>query len=274
MEVVDLRIPGSIRFLLVSFLNVISTCIVISISTPLFIIIVIPMTFVYISMLKYFISSSRQLQRLASITRSPLYAHFGETIQGASIIRAFEKAEKFFLNFCEKLDEHIMCKYHSLQSNRWLSVRLELIGNFIILSAGVLAILGKSWGTTSTGVLGMSVSYSLNITIMLNFLIRQISEVETNVVAVERIKEYSVTPTEASWISDESKRPPKEWPSKGKIKFEEYGTRYREELELALEDVTAEIKEQEKVGIAGRTGAGKRFSFVCLTVFNFIVLVL
>ncbi|KAE9550784.1 hypothetical protein FO519_005999 [Halicephalobus sp. NKZ332] len=210
--------------------------------------------------------SFRQLQRLASITRSPLYAHFGETIQGVSTIRAFGKSEKFFTDFCEKVDEHIVCKYHSLQSNRWLSVRLELIGNFIILSAATLAVLGKGWGTTTAGVLGMSVSYSLNVTFMLNFLIRQISEIETNVVAVERIKEYSAIGTEASWESNDSKKPPKDWPSKGVIKFEGYCTRYREELELALDDLSAEIKEKEKVGIAGRTGAGKRSKFMNSTV--------
>uniref|UniRef100_A0A914YZU5 Uncharacterized protein n=1 Tax=Panagrolaimus superbus TaxID=310955 RepID=A0A914YZU5_9BILA len=94
---------------------------------------------------------------------------------------------------------------------------------------------------------------------MLNFVIRQISEVETNIVAVERIKEYSNNPTEAEWESTNSARkPPKSWPSEGKIEFIGYGARYRNGLDLALKDLTAMIKSKEKVGIAGRTGAGKR----------------
>uniref|UniRef100_A0A914ZBK8 ABC transmembrane type-1 domain-containing protein n=1 Tax=Panagrolaimus superbus TaxID=310955 RepID=A0A914ZBK8_9BILA len=259
LEVIDLKLPGAFRFLATSFLSVAQTLFVISFSTPLFIIVVIPIAIFYVAILRYFISTSRQLQRLSSITRSPLYAHFGETIQGASVIRSFGASERFFKEFCDKVNEHIMCKYHSLVSNRWLSTRLELLGNFIILAAATLAVLAKNWGSMTPGVLGLSISYSLNVTFMLNFVIRQISEVETNIVAVERIKEYSNNPTEAEWESiNPARKPPKSWPSEGKIEFIGYGARYRNGLDLALKDLTAMIKSKEKVGIAGRTGAGKR----------------
>uniref|UniRef100_A0A7E4VNW5 ABC-type glutathione-S-conjugate transporter n=1 Tax=Panagrellus redivivus TaxID=6233 RepID=A0A7E4VNW5_PANRE len=269
MELVDLKLTGSFRFLIIAFFNVIQTLFIISMSTPLFIVIAVPMAAFYIFILRYFISSSRQLQRLSSITRSPLYAQFGETIQGAAVIRAFRASQRFFDNFCNTVDENLMCKYHSLISARWLGIRLELIGNVIILSAALLAVLSKSWGGMTAGVLGLSVSYSFNITMMLNFLIRQISEVETNIVAVERIKEYALTPTEASWESaNEADKPPKNWPTEGKITFENYSTRYRPGLSLALRNLHADIQAKEKVGIAGRTGAGK--SSLTLALFRIV----
>jgi ABC-type bacteriocin/lantibiotic exporter with double-glycine peptidase domain len=101
---------------------------------------------------------------LASVTRSPLYSIFSETVQGVSSIRAYAATSQFYDNFCEKLDLHIKCKYHSLVSGRWLSMRLEILGNIVILAAALLGVLAKEYGLVTAGVIGMSVSYSLNVT--------------------------------------------------------------------------------------------------------------
>uniref|UniRef100_A0A1I7XC86 ABC transporter domain-containing protein n=1 Tax=Heterorhabditis bacteriophora TaxID=37862 RepID=A0A1I7XC86_HETBA len=122
-------------------------------------------------------------------------------------------------------------------------------------STALLAVISKNWGSMTAGVIGLSVSYSLNITFMLNMFVRQVSEVETNVVAVERIKEYMHTPTEAPWRINGSL--PTGWPSKGRISLRDYSTRYRPGLDLVLKGLTINIASGEKVGIVGRTGAGK-----------------
>ncbi|EYC10165.1 hypothetical protein Y032_0057g2801 [Ancylostoma ceylanicum] len=266
MEIVDLRLSSNFRFLAVAFMNVLQTCIIISISTPLFILVIIPIFVIYLLILRYFIPCSRQLQRLASLTRSPIYSHFGESVQGSTTIRAFGWTEMFKRQNKEKLETHVRCSYFSLISNRWLSVRLELLGSTVILATSLLAVMSRDWGTITAGAIGLSVSYSLNITFMLNLFVRQVSEVETNVVAVERIKEYTETAVEAPWRRQRS--PPAGWPSKGEVDISDYSTRYRPGLDLVLKGLSVHIAAGEKVGVVGRTGAGK--SSLTLALFRII----
>lgn len=144
-------------------------------------------------------------------------------------------------------------------------MRLETVGNLIIFFAGLFAVLGRD--TLDSGTVGLSVSYALSITQTLNWLVRMTSDVETNIVAVERLKEYSETPQEAEWDIPERKPDPK-WPQQGMITFDHYQTRYREGLDLVLRDVTCKIDPGEKVGIVGRTGAGK--SSLTLALFRLV----
>lgn len=122
------------------------------------------------------------------------------------------------------VDDNQKANFPSVVSNRWLAVRLETVGNLIIFCASLLAVLGR--GNLTPGLVGLSVSYALSVTQTLNWLVRMTSEVETNIVAVERLKEYSESNTEAEWGKDDTK-PKDNWPSVGKIEVENYSTRYR-----------------------------------------------
>uniref|UniRef100_A0A183C536 Multidrug resistance-associated protein lethal(2)03659 n=1 Tax=Globodera pallida TaxID=36090 RepID=A0A183C536_GLOPA len=252
IETIDVLLPYNLQFFAQCVLQVISTLIIIMISTPIFGIVVVPLVIAYVHVLKYYISTSRQLKRLESITRSPIYSHLSESIHGASTIRAYNQTERFSRISQQKIDAHVQCRYLSCVANRWLSVRLEFIGNCIVLFAALFAAITR--GSTSAGILGLSVSYSLNITFALNFAVRQISKLETSIVSVERVKEYADVPTEAKWKVP-GREPPAGWPNRGEIQFEHYSTRYRPELDLVLWDIQATIRPAERVGIVGRTGA-------------------
>ena len=117
------------------------------------------------------------------------------------------------------------------------------------------------------GKVGLSLSYALNVTGAMNLLVRMTSEIETNMVSVERISEYQNTPQEAPFDIPEQD-PPKEWPQYGVVKFENYQTRYREGLDLVLRGIDFEIMSGEKIGIVGRTGAGK--SSLTLSLFRIV----
>lgn len=119
--------------------------------------------------------------------------------------------------------------------------------------------------TLSPSVVGLSVSYSLQITAILNFLVRMTAEVETNIVAIERIEQYTNLSQEAPWKLNEIE---KSWPQHGEIEFSNYQLRYREGLDLVLKGISFSIKECEKVGIVGRTGAGK--SSLTLALFRIV----
>lgn len=143
---------------------------------------------------------------------------------------------------------------------RWLAIRLELVGNLIVFCSALLLVIYKNSLTGDT--VGFVLSNALNITQTLNWLVRMTSEVETNIVAVERINEYINVDNEAPWVTD--KKPPADWPKKGEIQFNNYQVRYRPELDLVLKGITCNIKSTEKVGVVGRTGAGKSSLTNCL----------
>lgn len=149
-----------------------------------------------------------------------------------------------------RVDYNQVCNYPSLISNRWLAVRLEMVGNLIILFAALFAVLKRK--DLSPGLVGLSVSYALQVTQTLNWLVRMTSDVETNIVAVERIKEYGETKQEAAW--ENNTQLPREWPEKGQVEFQNFEVRYREGLDLVLKGITFTVQGGEKVGIVGRTG--------------------
>lgn len=197
-------------------------------------------------------ATSRQLKRIESITRSPIYSHFTESINGQSTIRAYGAQDRFIYDSEQRVDFNQQCSYPAIISNRWLAVRLELIGGLVIFFAALFAVLGRD--TVPSELVGLSITYALQITSVLSWLVRFTAEVETNIVANERIEEYSVEKTEAPWVT----RPvDPEWPSIGRVEFKDFEVRYREGLELVLKGVNVVIEGGERVGIVGRTGAGK-----------------
>lgn len=243
------------------------TMIVIAVSTPAFLILVIPLGYVYLSYQKYYLRTSRELKRLDSVTRSPIYAHFQESLGGISTIRAYKQEHRFAQENEWRMDANLRAYFPSISANRWLAVRLEFIGSVIILASAVLSIISVSTTGISAGMVGLAMAYALQITQSLNWIVRQTVEVETNIVSVERVLEYASLPSEAPDVIFKN-RPSVGWPAQGAVSFKNYSTRYREGLDLVLRNVNLDIKPHEKVGVVGRTGAGK--SSLTLALFRII----
>ncbi|POR32149.1 Metal resistance protein YCF1 [Tolypocladium paradoxum] len=244
------------------------TLVVISVSTPPFIALIIPLSLAYYWIQRYYLRTSRELKRLDSVSRSPIYAHFQESLGGVTTIRAYRQQQRFELENEWRVDANLRAYFPSISANRWLAVRLEFIGAVVILAAAGFAIIsvGNHRGP-SPGLVGLAMSYGLQITTSLNWIVRQTVEVETNIVSVERVLEYARLPSEAPEIIA-GKRPPVAWPAKGEVDFRNYSTRYREGLDLVLKNINLDIKSHEKIGVVGRTGAGK--SSLTLALFRLI----
>nr|XP_038041965.1 multidrug resistance-associated protein 1 isoform X1 [Anas platyrhynchos] len=251
--IVDVRFHYYLRTWLNCTLDVIGTILVITFASPLFIVAVIPLGYLYFTIQRYYIASSRQIRRLAGASHSPVISHFSATVLGRSTIRAFGHQESFIRKNYDVVYENLVYFYNNVISNRWLSVRLEFLGNLMVFFAALFVVLAGN--TVSSSTVGLSISYALNIIQSLNFWVRKACEIETNAVSIERVCEYANMDKEEPWIT--SKRPPVGWPDRGIIQFVNYKAQYRKDLDLALDDISFQTRSNEKIGIVGRTGAGK-----------------
>uniref|UniRef100_A0A8C4EG28 Multidrug resistance-associated protein 1 n=1 Tax=Dicentrarchus labrax TaxID=13489 RepID=A0A8C4EG28_DICLA len=254
MDTIDSVIPSIIKMFMGSMFNVMGACVIILIATPLVAIIIPFLGLIYFFVQRFYVASSRQLKRLESVSRSPIYTHFNETLLGTSVIRAFGEQERFIRESDQRVDHNQKAYYPSIVANRWLAVRLEFVGNFIVSFAALFAVIARE--SLSPGIMGLAISYALQLTASLTWLVRMSSDVETNIVAVERVKEYSDTEKEAEWKQESSSLPPG-WPTKGCIDIRGFSLRYRHDLDPAIHNINININGGEKVGIVGRTGAGK-----------------
>lgn len=241
---------------------------VISVTVPAFVALIIPLAAMYVWIQRYYLRTSRELKRLDSVSRSPIYAHFQESLGGISTIRAYRQTNRFELENEWRVDSNLRAYFPSVSANRWLAVRLEFIGAVVILAAAGFSVISvANHSGLSASLVGLAMSYALQITTSLNWIVRQSVEVETNIVSVERVLEYAELPSEAPEII-KGHRPPISWPANGEVEFKSYSARYRAGLDLVLKNVNLDIKSHEKIGVVGRTGAGK--SSLTLALFRII----
>ena len=234
--------------------SMISIVVLISVITPGFLIAGFFITIIYFAIGQFYLRSSRDLKRLESVQRSPLYQQFGETLSGIVTIRAYGDERRFIRINQTRVDTHNRPFIYLWAANRWLALRVDFAGALVAFFAGVFVIL--SIGTIDAGSAGLSLTYAVMFTENVLWLVRLYSMNEQNMNSVERVKQYIEVEQEAKAIIDEA-RPAGNWPSQGAIQFINYTTRYRLDLEPVLKDLTFSVQPGERVGIVGRTGAGK-----------------
>ena len=234
--------------------SVITIIILISVITPGFLIAGVFITAVYFAIGAFYLRSSVDLKRLESVQKSPLYQQFGETLSGVTTIRAYGHEQRFIKDNLNRVDTHNRPFIYLWAANRWLAFRVDVTGALVSFFAGVFIILRIK--TIDAGAAGLSMTYAVMFSENILWLVRLYSVNEQNMNAVERLKEYMDVEQEAAAIKPEA-RPPGNWPSHGAIEFINYSTRYRPDLDPVLKNVSFKVQPGERVGIVGRTGAGK-----------------
>ncbi|XP_057458600.1 ABC transporter C family member 12-like isoform X2 [Lotus japonicus] len=220
---------------------------------------IMPLLTIFYAAYIYYQSTAREVKRLDSITRSPVYAHFGESLNGLSSIRAYKAYDRMAQINGKFMDNNIRFTLVNISSNRWLTIRLESLGGLMIWLIATFAVLQNGRAENKAMIassMGLLLSYTLNITNLLSGALRQASRAENSLNAVERVDTYINLESEAPGIVEEN-RPPPGWPTTGSIEFENVVLTYRPELPPVLHGVSFTVCPTEKIGVVGRTGAGK-----------------
>ncbi|KAF1915468.1 ATP-dependent bile acid permease-like protein [Ampelomyces quisqualis] len=236
------------------FASIVTIVILISVITPAFLIAASLISVLYFLIGRFYINSSRDLKRLESVHRSPLYQQFGETLSGMTTIRAYGDERRFIRENLVKINTQHRPFIYVWATNRWLAFRVDVVGALVAFFAGAFVIL--SVGRIDAGAAGLALTYAVTFTENVLWFVRLYSANEQNMNSVERVKEYLDVEQEAPAVIPENK-PPSNWPSKGSVEFVGYTTRYRPDFDTVLKGVTFKILPGEKVGVVGRTGAGK-----------------
>ncbi|KAF9373724.1 hypothetical protein CPC16_001710 [Podila verticillata] len=262
---IDMTLPLTLLngiFIIFMMMAMFGLCIA---ASPYFAIMIPPLSYVYYRMGGFYLVSSRELKRLDSSARSPLYAHYAETLAGLVTIRAFHDSDRFAVEATKMLDHSQQTGYLANAATRWLQVVLEMISVIILTVVSILAIAQRS--SPTSGIFAIVLSQIGGLTGTMNRFLNTICLLETSIVSVERIKEYSELKSEARDVIPDSKTDDA-WPQQGKIQFSNYSTRYRDGLDLVLKDLDFTVSAGERVGIVGRTGAGK--SSITLALFRIV----
>lgn len=254
VESVDQEVAPVAIGMLHSLASVIMIVILISVITPGFLIAGVFITIVYTALGAIYLNSSRDLKRLESVQRSPLYQQFGETLNGIVTIRAYGDGPRFIVDNHRRINAYNRPHIYLWASNRWLALRVDWTGALVSFFSATFVLI--SVGKIDAGAAGLSLTYAVTFTENVLWLVRLYSEVQQNMNSVERVREYLEVDQEAAAVIPES-RPEAGWPSQGTVEFKGYTTRYRPDLDAVLKDVSFSVQPGEKVGIVGRTGAGK-----------------
>uniref|UniRef100_A0A7G3AAP6 ABC-type xenobiotic transporter n=1 Tax=Lutzomyia longipalpis TaxID=7200 RepID=A0A7G3AAP6_LUTLO len=251
---IDDTLPFIFNILLAQIFGLVGAIIITLIALPWLILLVAPLCPIYINLQSRYRHASRDIKRLSSNALSPLYAHFTETLQGMTTIRAMRASGRFRRDFLVKVEESTRAQLTACAAQQWLALRLQFLGAALVGGAGILAALTSAHETNPSFV-GLAISYALTITSLLGGVLNALAETEQELIAVERVSQYCELEGEVN--ANGSIDPPFGWPCQGVVCFDNAVMKYRDHLPPALKRVSFETSSFETVGIVGRTGAGK-----------------
>ncbi|OQR90718.1 canalicular multispecific organic anion transporter [Thraustotheca clavata] len=260
LDIADSLLPNLILDLLETLFVVGGSLVVCAFSSFYIALTYLPIIAVFYFAGEYFKKSSRELKRLEGISRSPVFSSFAETLDGIRTIRAYQMQSNFIKLNRKAVDANAKVLFAIVGASRWLSLRMDVIS--IAMIAIITTILLQIKGISPT-VAGLTLVYSLALISNVQWMIRLFDLTESAMTAVERLLHFKTIPAEAP-NSLNTDPPPTSWPKTGSVVFDNLQLRYRPDLPLVLGGIDLSIAGGEKVGICGRTGAGKSSLMVAL----------
>ncbi|XP_042495750.1 ABC transporter C family member 3-like [Macadamia integrifolia] len=249
----DTFIPRQIEELLISVIAFLGTAIVMSLVAWKMLIVFIPMIVTCIWYQKYYTPAARELSRLFGVCQAPIIQHFVESSLGSTTIRCFDQEERFMDTNLKLVDEYSRPKFHFSGAMEWLCFRMDLLAS-ITYAFSLIFLISIPEGVFAPGVMGLAVTYGLSFN--MHGVVWDLNRLETKIISVERILQYSCIPSEPPLLVIEN-RPSHDWPSQGKVDIVDLQVRYASHLPPVLRDLTCSFPGGMKIGIVGRTGSGK-----------------
>ena len=266
VDIMDNNLTDAMRMYFFTLAMITSVFILIIVYFHYFAIALGPLFLMFLFSASYYRASAREIKRHEAVLRSGVFARFSEAVSGTSSIRAYGLQDHFTVGLKREVDQMNSAYYLTFSNQRWLSVRLDAIGNLLVFTTGILVVTSRF--NVSPSIAGLVLSYILSIVQMIQFTVRQLAEVENAMVSTERLHYYGTELDEEPPLH--LKGVPDSWPEKGEIVFNEVQMRYREGLPLVLQGLNMTVAGGERIGIVGRTGAGK--SSIMSTLFRLVEL--
>uniref|UniRef100_A0A8C0UAT8 ATP binding cassette subfamily C member 10 n=1 Tax=Cyanistes caeruleus TaxID=156563 RepID=A0A8C0UAT8_CYACU len=259
---VDDSLPFILNIFLANIYGLLGMLVIMTYGLPWIGLVLLPLAVVYFFIQRYYRFTSRELKRLHSVTLSPIYTHFSETLSGLSTIRAMRATKRFELENQLRLEQNQRCLFASNTVMDWLDIRLQMIGVAVVTATAGIAIIQHQKQLGNPGLVGLALSYALSVTNLLSGLISSFTHTEIMMVSVERTEEYTTDiPVEPQ---EKLVQVSADWPSEGLVEFQQVVLAYRAGLPNALDGVSFTVYPGEKLGIVGRTGSGKSTLFLAL----------
>lgn len=264
VDVMDNNLTDAIRMFFFTMAMITSVFILIIAYFHWFAVALVPLYTLFVLAASYYRSSAREVKRFESVLRSDVFAKFGEGLSGVASIRAYGLQDRFIKDLRKSIDDMNGAYYLTFGNQRWLSIRVDAIGNLLVFTVAILVVTSRFSIDPSIG--GLVLSYILSIVGLIQFSVRQLAEVENAMNAVERLHHYGTEIEEEA--PSHTVEVAKSWPQSGEIIFQDVEMRYRPDLPLVLKGLTMHVKGGERIGIVGRTGAGK--SSIMSTLFRLV----
>lgn len=255
MDELDVRIPFFIEFVWQGLLFCITQMLLICFVFPIFSFALAVAAVLFAFLDVWLNKGLKETKRLDNLRKSPVLNHITSTMSGLSVIRSFGRQRVFLERFCARLNQSLASDLIYRSSVRWFTFRMDMIAVVMVTLTGFVVVYFR--GTVTTAESGLALSCVFAVCTFIPYVMQLKSEFQSRFTSAERVLEYSSDlPEEAPKQIDQSPKP-KNWPEKGDVKMENVELRYRPGLPLVLQSVSAHIKGGEKIGVVGRTGAGK-----------------
>ncbi|XP_011696223.1 PREDICTED: probable multidrug resistance-associated protein lethal(2)03659 isoform X2 [Wasmannia auropunctata] len=255
INIVDILMSMCVFDIIVIGLNSITVAVMIIAVTPWLAIPTVLCACIFTYFRTIYITTSRSIKRLEGITRSPIFDHLGASLQGLTTIRAFNAEEKLMVDLCTHQDVHSSACFLFLSTSRAFGICIDVIRQLYM--GGIIIAFITIDDLAVVGNIGLVITQVMALTNMLQWGIRQTAELESQLTSIERILEYSHLEEEPMIDSKPDSKPPDDWPTKGLVKFKDVNLKYNRRGTCILKNINFTVVPEEKIGVVGRTGAGK-----------------
>ncbi|RXG57622.1 Multidrug resistance-associated protein 7 [Armadillidium vulgare] len=275
---IDDSLPFQANIFLAQLFGIFGSIIITIYGLPWIFMFYLPLLLVYYKIQEYYRHTSRDIRRIYALSLSPLYSHFASTIVGLPIIRSLRASHRYKERLDQYLEQNQRAQFGLQVSSQWLNFQLQMLGLLILAGVVALGLWQHHSHGIGAGIIGLVLVYAMNMSGQLNGVVTSFTETERELVSVERVHQYlegtrreGQNGVSANLLAEFSPTMiptpvalPYGWPNQGQIVFENVHLKYHEHNPYSLRNVNFSISSCEKVGIVGRTGAGKSSIFIAL----------